>query len=372
MSDWDRLVRPSLHGLQPYRPGASVAELKRRHGLRDVAKLNWNENLFGPLPGVLEAAAAELPNLWMYPEQAYADFRSAVAAWLGVAPELVVPSHGIQSLVGTVAAALLEPGDAVVVPAITYGLYAQVSAAHGARLAPVPLRDLRIDLEAMARAARSLQARLVWLCDPNNPTGSLLAAEEWRRFLEQLPERCVVAVDEAYMDFVEPELRPARAEEVAAGRPLICLRSFSKLFGLAGLRLGYALAHPRLAHYLDIVQEPFNVNRVALVAGQACLRDATAVEARRRAVAEARRLLCELLVEAGCQPVPSQANFVLAQVGVDDRALAEGLAERGFLIRPGHELGLPGYARITVGPPPLMERLAEELKRLLPRLAAQG
>jgi histidinol-phosphate aminotransferase len=228
----------------------------------------------------------------------------------------------------------------------------------------VPARDHRHDIEAVAAAAHRTRARLVWLCDPNNPTGSLAERGEWEALLEALPERCAVVVDEAYIEFVEPERRLLREQDVAAGRPILLLRTFSKIFGLAGLRLGYALAHESLASYLDVVQEPFNVNRAALAAGRASLSRLDLVEERRRENASARTVLADGLRAAGARPFPSEANFVLADVGVDDLALADSLLRRGLLIRPGGELGLPGCVRITVGPITLMERVAKELAEL--------
>jgi histidinol-phosphate aminotransferase len=361
VTDWSELVRPSLLGLAPYSPGPSLAELKAKHGLDTIAKLNWNEGLFGPFPGVREAVVAELENAWMYPEQAYSDFREAVAAWIGTNPSRIVPGHGIQALVGTVAHAFLDPGDAVVVPTPTYGLYAQVSAGVGARVERVPARDLRHDLEALRAAAEKTNAKLVWLCDPNNPTGSLVQPKEWVAFVNALPKRCVVVVDEAYVEFVDPDRRIRRGDDVDAGRRVILLRTFSKIFGLAGLRLGYAVVHESLAPYLDVVQEPFNVNRAALAAGRASLARLDVVEERRRENAAGRELLGALLRDAGADPAPSQANFLLAPVGVDDEALAERLVQRGLLVRPGSEFGLDGWVRITVGPRPLMERVAEAI-----------
>lgn len=369
MTDWSSLVRPSLPGLDPYRPGATVAELRELHGLDEIVKLNWNENLFGPLPGVVEALQDETANVWMYPEQAYGDFRATVAAYLGVPPDAIVPAHGAQALIGTVATAFLRPGDRVVMPELTYGLYAQVSSAHGATVHRVAMAGRAIDLPALAVAARAHEARVVWLCDPNNPTGALLGQEEWDAFLAALPAGCAAIVDEAYVDYVDPESRVHRELDAAAGRPVVALRSFSKLFGLAGLRLGYAVVHPSLAPHLDVVQEPFNVNRAALAAGAACLRDRAAIEERRRLVVAARDALVESLRDAGVQPYPSAANFVLAEVGGDDVALVEELARRGLLVRSGSELGVPGHVRVTVGPEPIMRRVAAELADARARLA---
>jgi histidinol-phosphate aminotransferase len=358
---WGKRVRPSLIGLEPYRPGPSLSELKREHGLDEIVKLNWNEDLFGPLPGAREAVVAELERAWMYPEQAYSDLRGALADWLEVRPEQIVPAHGIQALIAAVAHAFIRDGDAVVVPQPTYGLYAQVSAAAGAEVVRAPSQDFRFDIEAVADAAGRTSARLVWICDPNNPTGSLLERDEWEALLDAVPDSTTVVVDEAYREYADLDRRLRREEDVAAGRPVVLLRTFSKIFGLAGLRLGYAVVDEELAAFLDVVQEPFNVNRAALAAGRACLARPEAIEARRRESAEARDLLEALLRDAGMRPVPSQANFVLVDAGADDSALAAALIRRGLLVRPGSEFGLDGFLRITVGPPPLMHRLADEL-----------
>jgi histidinol-phosphate aminotransferase len=285
VTDWASLVRPSLHGLEPYHPGPSVDELRRAYGVGEIVRLNRNEDLFEPFPEWREAVTAELENVWMYPEESYSALRETLADWTGTTPDRIVPAHGSQALIGTVATLFLDPGDAVVVPQPTYGLYAQASAARGAIVHRVPLRDLRIDLEALAETARETGARLVWVCDPNNPTGSLARAGEWRSFLDALPEGCIAVVDEAYADYVEPASRLGRERDVEAGRPLAVLRTLSKLFGLAGLRLGYAIVDPELARFLNVVQEPFNVNRAALAAGRACLSRADLIEDRRRAVA---------------------------------------------------------------------------------------
>ena len=362
MTEWAHFVRPALHDLHAYNPGPSMAELEERYG-RAVVRLNRNEDLFPPLAGVREAVEAELSNLWMYPEESYSEFRGDVAEWLGTTADRVVPAHGTQALIGTLAGLFLDPGDAVVAPQPTYGLYAQVSAARGANVHRVPLRELRVDLEAVAAKAADVRAKVVWLCDPNNPTGSLIGAEEWRAFLDALPDECVVVADEAYGDYVDPACRLHRERDVEAGRRVVVLHTLSKLFGIAGLRLGYAIADPELARYLDVMQEPFNVNRAALAAGRVCLAHPELIEQRRLRVAESREILCERLRIAGLDPLPSQANFVLVDTGVDDAALAQAVAAEGLLVRAGGEYGLGGYIRITVGPAPLMERVAEAVGR---------
>jgi histidinol-phosphate aminotransferase len=358
---WAALVQPALRDAGPYVPGASLDQLMARHGLTEVARLNWNEGLWGPLPGVLDAVAGALGDAWAYPEHAYNALREAIAAETGATPAEVVPGHGIQALIVTLLRAFVRPGDAVVVPEPTYGLYAQASGVAGARIAPVPGPELRLDLERLAATARETDARIVWVCDPNNPTGSRVADDEWRALLDGVPPGCLVVADEAYMDYVAPAERPGRERDVAEGRRVIVLRTFSKIFGLAGLRLGYALAPAALVPFLHAVQEPFNVNRAALAAGLASLGRPEEVAERRALAVAARDRLSAALAAGGVRPLPSAANFVLCDAGVDDEGLGERLLRRGVLVRTGAGLGLPGWVRITVGPAPVMDRAAAAL-----------
>ncbi len=349
MTDWNSIVRGSLIGLEPYRPGASLDELKEAYGLDEIVKLNWNEGLEGPFPGVEEEVVAELDRAWIYPAEAYSDLRESVAAWLGTSPERIVPSHGIQALIATVAHAFLEPGDSVVLTTPTYGLYATTCAGAGAEIVEVPSRDLRHDVDALAAAARETSARLVWLCDPNNPTGALVERDEWERLLDGLPERCAVVVDEAYVEYVDPSVRLDRLADVEAGAPIVVMRTFSKIFGLAGLRLGYAVVGEQLAELLDVVQEPFNVNRAALAAGRASLRRASSSKG---AGWRMRRGASAWPNGSGGRErrPPPKANFLLVDAGVDDSPSQRGLARWGFLVRAGVSSGSSGFVRITSGP----------------------
>jgi histidinol-phosphate aminotransferase len=358
---WETLLRPPLRDIGPYEPGEPLDELMARHGLESVDKLNWNEGLWGPLPGVLDAVAGALDQSWAYPEHAYNTLREAIGAETGAPPEQVLPGHGIQALILTLVNAFVSPADTVVVPAPTYGLYAQACRVAGARVERVASPELRLDLEAVAVAVRATDAKLAWICDPNNPTGLRVEADEWCAFLDAVGPGCVVVADEAYMDYVAPLERVRREDDVADGRRVVVLRTFSKIFGLAGLRLGYALADPGLVRYLHSVQEPFNVNRAALAAGVASLGREREVAQRRALAVRARERLSRRLAVGGMTPVPSSANFVLVDLGVDDVELAAALVRRGVLVRPGSELGLPGWARITVAPEEVMDRAAAAL-----------
>jgi histidinol-phosphate aminotransferase len=359
--DWDALARPSLRDLVRYDPGLSRDALKAQYGLSELEPLNWNEDRFEPPRRVLEAAAAEVFNAALYPERLFADFRAGLAGWLGVPPECVTAAHGAQALISSIAHVFIGPGTPVVVPNLTYGLYATVSAAAGGSVVRVPPAGLAIDLDAVAEEATATGARVVWICDPNNPTGMLIEPAAWAAFLDRLPADCIAVADEAYMDFADPAVRADRPRDVLAGRAVIVVRSFSKIYGLAGLRLGYAISDPEVARLLDLVQEPFNVNRAALAAGLAGVSDAGFVAHRRAQVAAARDLLSTELEAAGLRVHPSQSNFVLVELGADDEVVVDALMRRGILIRGGREFGLPGFARVTVAPEAVMRRTSAEI-----------
>ena len=246
--DWRSLIRTPLRDVGPYVPGASAAEARARYGVAELARLNWNEGLLGPLPGVLEETAERLADAWAYPDAAYEELRDALATWLDAPRERVLPGHGIQALVLTVVSALVSAGDHVVVPRPTYGLYAPACQAAGATVHRVDSPGLAMDVERIAATARATRARLVWVCDPNNPTGARLDAADWAQLLDALPPGCVAVADEAYVDYVPPPARAPRLADVAAGRPVVVLPPVSTLsteaLGREWVRTTTALAGP--------------------------------------------------------------------------------------------------------------------------------
>jgi histidinol-phosphate aminotransferase len=367
-TSFDSLVRRSVLRVGPYVPGVSATEIKARVGRDDVIRLNWNENLFGPLPGVLDDVAAELPSVWAYPEEAYDELRQAMAAWAGAEPGQVVPGHGIQGLTLALVNAFIDVGDTVIIPRPTYGLYAQACAVAGAEVVRVEnARSLALDLPAIAAAATEHRAKLAWVCDPNNPTGLRLEQPEWDAFLDALPPGCIAIADEAYRDYIDPERRVDRLADIRAGRPVIVLRTFSKVFGLAGLRLGYMIVDASLAPLIDSVLEPFNVNRAALSAGLASLRRTELLPARREQVKRARARLAAALHHSQVRALPSDANFVLLELGDDDLRVGDALAREGMLVRPGSEFGLAGFARVTTGEEALMETVGTRIAAVVGR-----
>ena len=360
--DWDALARPSLRGLVRYDPGPSRDDLKAEHGLAELEPLNWNEDRFEPPRRVLEAAAAEVFNAALYPERLFADFRVGLAGWLGVPAECLTPAHGAQALIASVAQVFIGPGTPVVVPQLTYGLYASVVGRGRRDRHARPARRARDRSRARSprRPARPARASS-GSATRTTPRARSSSGRRGRTSSTVCRADCIVVADEPYMDFADPAVRVDRPRDVVDGRAVIVIRSFSKIFGLAGLRLGYAISAPEVARLLDLVQEPFNVNRAALAAGIAGVAEPGFVEQRRAQVAAARDLLTAELEAGGLRVHPSHSNFVLVELGADDQAVTAALMRRGILVRGGSEFGLPGFARVTVAPEAVMRRTAAEL-----------
>lgn len=335
--------KPHIQNLPAYKPAKLITG-----PAADLVKLSSNENPLGPSPRAVAALAEAVAQVHRYPDAASGALRQALADQAGLTPAHVVCGNGSDELVLLLCLAMLDPGDEVVMAEGTFISYLLRTLELAARPVRVPLRAYAHDLEAMA-AAITPRTRLVFVCNPNNPTGTALGSAEVAAFLDRVPDDVLVVMDEAYVEFAVrpdyPDLLPA----LRAGRPnLVLLRTFAKIHGLAGLRLGYAFAHPDLAAYLERARPTFNINLLAQVAGVAALGDREHL-ARSRAHADASRafLLAELRA-MGLAPVPSETNFVAVPVG-DDGAVSDGLRERGFTITPLAGWGLPGLIRISFG-----------------------
>ncbi|GIW39610.1 MAG: histidinol-phosphate aminotransferase 2 [Candidatus Binatia bacterium] len=360
--DFASLVPSWVRSLEPYSPGMPIEELERRYGIRDSIKLASNENPLGPSPRALEAVRESLGELHRYPEGDAFVLRRKLAARLGVSPEALVFGHGSNEVLELVVRAFLSPGEEAVVAEGTFLIYRLIVQAAGGRVRSVPLREFTHDLEGMAEAVGK-GTKLVFVANPNNPTGTIVRREEWRRFLEKLPGHVVVVVDEAYGEYVEdPEFPDALA--ATREKPVLVLRTFSKIYGLAGLRLGYGVGPPGLVEFLERVRQPFNVGTLAQVAAAAALEDHEHVERSKRLNREGMCRLAEGFRRLGLFWVPSQANFVLVRVG-DGARIYERLLRRGVIVRPMAAYGFPEFVRVTVGVPEENERLLRSLEEVL-------
>lgn len=347
-------LRPPAHvaGLVPYVPGKPIEEVERELGITDSVKLASNENPVGPSPLALAAAREALADVHRYPDDGGWALRQKLAAHLGFAADGIVVGAGSSELIRLAVGAYVGPGDEAVMAAPAFVVYKLAVTAAAGRPVEVPCRDFAHDLDAML-AAVTPRTRIVFVCNPNNPTGTVVTEPAFGRFVDRLPPDLLLVIDEAYIEFVERSDVPdglAYLREARPGRPpILVLRTFSKIYGLAGLRVGYGLTTPAVAADLNRVRPPFNVSRPALAAAEAALADGAHLETTRAVTLEGRRYLAEALGRLGLEVVPSQANFLLVKTPVKGSALADALLEAGVIVRPVDGYGLPDYVRISVG-----------------------
>lgn len=361
-------LRPELERLPRYIPGLSAEDVKQQAAVEPV-KLSSNENPLGPSPRAVEAMQRAAWEIHRYPDPACRKLREALSRKWSLPPEQIVVANGGDNLITLLAQVMLGPGQVAVVPAVTFATYEIASRLSGARVEKVPMDGPAIDVDAMARALAA-GARLAFVCNPNNPTGTMLTAREMERLVESVPDGAALVIDEAYVEFVS---RPDCADGpalVRQGAPVVVLRTFSKVYGLAGLRVGYALAPRPIADAMWRAREAFATSRVAEAAALAALEDQAHVERTLDMVVRGRRQLYELLDGLGLGYVPSEANFVWVRTGVPSGELVPALARRGVLVRPGDFWGQPEYIRVTVGTPAQNRRFVEALQEALRELSA--
>jgi histidinol-phosphate aminotransferase len=360
-----RLVRPALEPLAPYEGGKPVEEVQRELGLERVVKLASNEGPYGPFPAAREALARATEELNRYPDGNAYRLRAALAERHGVRPEEIVHGAGADGVLGYLALALLDPGDEVVFGWPSFASYPLHALKMGATPRPVPLRDHVYDLDALL-AAVGPRTKLVYVCTPNNPTGTMSDRAELAAFLDAVPGHVLTVVDQAYFEYVdEPDYPDAIEEHVKAGRRVFVLRTFSKAYGLAGLRIGYGVGHAELATALAKVRPAFDVSALAQEAALASLADTAELERRRSLNREGRVELERILREAGLEPVGrAVGNFLYVETGGDGRAFFEALLREGVIVRPLAGFGAPGAVRITVGTPEEHAFLAAALARV--------
>ena len=357
-------TRPALAQLTPYEPGRPAAAVRRDLGLERVVKLASNEGLYGPLPAAREALAAAIGELNRYPE-AGGELVERLAARHRVATSQIGLGNGADSIIGLLAMAYLDPGDEAVMPTPSFPSYRLSALRMGARPVEVELAaDGSHDLDTML-ARIGPRTRLVYVCNPNNPTGGLVDRERLARFVEAVPGDVLVACDEAYHDYVLDPRYPDAAAEHAAHRPNVCaLRTFSKIHGLAGLRIGYMVGPADVVRAVAAVRNAFDVSELAHVAALASLDDPAELRRRRDENALLRPALAEAIEALGLPVRESHANFVCVDTG-DAAALAGRLLHEGVIVRPLAGFGAPGSVRVTVGTPEQNDAFLAALGRCL-------
>lgn len=355
-------VHRNIASLVPYVAGKPIEELERELGIPRAIKLASNENPLGPSPKALAVLLDVAKTLHRYPDGGAHRLRGALADRWKVTPDHVILGNGSDEIIGMLARAFLSPGDEAVMADQTFVIYKmEVTAAHSVPVV-VPLKEWRHNLPAMADAVTS-RTRLVFVCNPNNPTGTMVSAAEVDALLARLPDHVIAVLDEAYYEYVRRRDFPDSLDYVKQNRPVIVLRTFSKIYGLAGLRIGYGLTTPEIAGYLNRVRPPFNANSLAQRAALAALDDEEHV-ARSRAMNQAEMETVRAgLVALGLQPVPSEANFLYVDMGQDGREVFEALLRQGVIVR--HIDGR--MVRVTIGLPEENKQFLQALTKVLRR-----
>jgi histidinol-phosphate aminotransferase len=360
------LIRPALDGLVPYEPGKPVEVVQRELGLDRVVKLASNEGPFGPFPVAIEAIRRALPESNRYPDGGCYRLRETLAERHGVRFEEVIVAAGADAVIGYVCQSTLDPGDEIVTPWPSFPSYVLDPLKAAAVTVRVPLDVGRVDVDALLAAVTS-RTKLAFVPTVNNPTGTMTPREDLLRFLDAVPEHVLTVIDEAYFQYVEDPSFPDAIEEAAKrGRNVLALRTFSKIFGLAGLRIGYGVGPAGVVSAMRKVQRAFDVTTPAQEAALASLDDDAELERRRAVNRDAMAALEAVLREHGFDPIsPAVGNFLFVDVGEDAAALDQRLLRRGVIVRPMGSFGAPSALRITAGTPEEIAFLAEQLDAVL-------
>jgi histidinol-phosphate aminotransferase len=364
----DSFFRPAVNDLVPYEPGKPVEEVQRELGLERVVKLASNEGPYGPFAEAREAIQRAIPELNRYPDGGAYRLRAALAERFDVRFEEVAIGAGSDGLVDCLTQASLEPGDEIVCGWPSFPSYVIDARKVGAVPRTVPLRDGRYDLEAMLEAIGP-RTKIAFLCLPNNPTGTTNTSAELDAWFDAVPEHVVTVLDQAYAEYIDDPDYPDGIEGyLKQSRQVVVLRTFSKIYGLAGLRVGYGLAPAAIVTGIAKVRRAFDITTPAQEAALASLDSPGELACRRDENAEGRAQLERILREHGLDPVgPAVANFLFAEVGDDSRPFFEQLLHEGVIVRPTHGFGAPGAVRVTVGTSEEHELLSEALTRVLAR-----
>ncbi|HYJ20119.1 MAG TPA: histidinol-phosphate transaminase [Burkholderiales bacterium] len=354
-----------VRGIAPYQPGKPISELARELGLREegIIKLASNENPLGASPKALAALQAALAETGRYPDGNGFELKAALSRKYGVSQERVVLGNGSNDVLEMAARAFLAPGASAVYSQHAFAVYPLATQATGAAGIEVPARDFGHDLDAMAAAVRD-DTRIVFIANPNNPTGTWIAPADLLGFLRKVPSNVLVVLDEAYNEYLEPAQRGDSARWLDEFPNLVISRTFSKAYGLAGLRVGYALVRAEVADLMNRVRQPFNVSHLAQVAAIAALADQEFVQKSYELNREGMQVLTAAFSRLGLSWIPSHANFVTFKVG-DGAGVFQSLLKQGVIVRPIGAYGMPGHLRVTIGTQPENQRFLSVLESVL-------
>ncbi|MBW1979945.1 MAG: histidinol-phosphate transaminase [Deltaproteobacteria bacterium] len=341
-------VPENIAQLKPYPPGKPIEELEREYGISGSIKLASNENPLGPSPLAIAAIQSHLQNLHRYPDGSGFYLRKRLSTHLQVPESAIVLGNGSNEIIDLLIRTFVRQGDEVLMAAPTFLVYHLMVRVAGGKPVEVPLKGFTHDLQAMTEAITS-RTRLIFLNNPNNPTGTVLSRQDMDEFLDRVPQDVPIVVDEAYFEFANPEKTFSGLEYLDSTPPVIVLRTFSKAYGLAGLRIGYGVMIEEIADYLNRVRQPFNVNTLAQVAALAALDDEDFLQRTREVVREELRYLYQEMARLQLPTFPTETNFFLIQVDCDAREVYQALLKKGVIVRAMNSYGLANFIRISPG-----------------------
>lgn len=357
------LIRPHVPSLHPYSPGKPIDEVRRELGLERIVKLASNENPIGPSPRAIEAVTRAAQTMHLYPDASAHTLVHALATRLGLSPECIVLGNGSDELIHLLGLVALDgPETELLMGDPSFVRYDSSALLAQARLVKVPVdADLRLDLPAMARAIND-RTRLIYLANPNNPTGTIVRRNDFEAFLRDVPGEALVVLDEAYYEYaMDVPDYPRSLDYVSRDERVFALRTFSKAYGLAGIRVGYGFGSPAIVDAIHRVREPFNVNSLAQAAALVALDDEDYLQRSITSNRAGLQRIATVLRRVGARPFESYANFVLADLGRPAQPVFEALLRRGVIVRAGSMMGHPNYLRVSVGKPDELDLFEEAL-----------
>ena len=357
------LVRKHILKIDPYEAGKPIEEIKRQLGLKEVIKLASNENPLGPSPKAIEAIKKNLATLNRYPDSNGFYLKRRIAKNLNLEPSNIILGNGSDELIDIIIKTFVEEDEHIITADFTFLEYKIISSVKGRTVTTVPLKYFKYDLEAIKKKIDK-KTKVVFIANPNNPTGTYVTKIEVEEFMRSLPDGVLLVLDEAYDTFIDVNDFPDSLSYVRNNN-VIVLRTFSKAYGLAGIRVGFAVAKPEFISYMEIARQPFNVNSLAQVAATAALDDKKFLKKTRKTVFEGKRYLYDALAKLGIPFVPSVSNFILIDTGRDGVGVFKEMLKYGVIVRDMKQYGLKNYIRVTIGTKKENERFVKVLRKVI-------
>ena len=367
------MKKPDMHSylekIKPYVPGKPVEEVEREMGLTDVIKLASNENPLGPSPLAVEAMKNYINKMHIYPDGNAYYLREALSKKLDIQPDQLIFGNGSDELLSFMTLAYVKTGDETIMAQPSFSEYDFATRIMGAEPVNVPLQGEMFAYDPDMLLSRiNNKTKIIFVCSPNNPTGTIIGKKELDYLVEKLPDGVFLVLDQAYLEYADDMDCSSGLEYIKRGLPVVAMRTFSKIYGLAGLRIGYGIAAKEIIAEMNRVREPFNVNAMAQAAAMAALQDEDHIEKSRKMVAKARGQLAEGFSKLNIKAIPDQANFCFVDLGVDSRKAFTALMKKGVIVRTGDIFGFPTYIRVTYGTEKQNERLLKALGEVLDEL----